>query len=198
MQCLQGLEASLNARQKHVDVLSANVGRVWTSDKQRPLATEMVIVDGPIKVLGSVSAPKAVIVAGAQRVPGATPDDVSRQIGEIGASVAGMENELKNVVFKSLPQTIQGNGMRLNKLGNCGSAQFSLVFCMLLLVRHTSQTEAEETRTLNRTCSCTCAQQRLCCFSLRTKLSCYNRYARFPFELEKLLAMCNNLARHGC
>ncbi|CAN8002476.1 unnamed protein product [Ixodes hexagonus] len=109
LQCLHGLEGALSRRQKNVDRLAANVGRVWTSDRQKPLAAEMVIVDGPVRVLGSASAPKGVITPGAQRVPGVTPDEVSKQIERVKQSVAGMENELKNVVFKSVPQTIRGN-----------------------------------------------------------------------------------------
>ncbi|KAM7296973.1 uncharacterized protein ISCGN_022128 [Ixodes scapularis] len=109
LQCLHGLEGSLSRRQKNVDRLAANIGRVWTSDRQKPLAAEMVIIDGPVRVLGSASAPKAVITPGAQRVPGVTPDDVAKQIEKVKASVAGMENDLKNVVYKSVPQTIRGN-----------------------------------------------------------------------------------------
>ncbi|KAL3216061.1 hypothetical protein MRX96_033237 [Rhipicephalus microplus] len=79
LDCLHNLENSLARRQAHVDHLAANIGRVWTSNGQRPLATELVVIDGPVKVTGSVTAPKGVIVPQAQRVP------------------------------KSVPQTIQGN-----------------------------------------------------------------------------------------
>nr|XP_037285990.1 uncharacterized protein LOC119179010 [Rhipicephalus microplus] len=109
LDCLHNLENSLARRQAHVDHLAANIGRVWTSNGQRPLATELVVIDGPVKVTGSVTAPKGVIVPQAQRVPKVTPDDVSRQTNDIWKDVARMENELKGVVFKSVPQTIQGN-----------------------------------------------------------------------------------------
>ncbi|KAH7986972.1 hypothetical protein HPB49_025940 [Dermacentor silvarum] len=109
LDCLQGLENSLLRRQAHVDHLAANIGRVWTSSGQKPLATELLVIDGPVKVTGSVSAPKAVIMPSAQRVPTVTPADVSRQMDDVRIGVAKMENELKNVVFKSVPQTIQGN-----------------------------------------------------------------------------------------
>uniref|UniRef100_A0A023G4S2 Putative secreted protein n=1 Tax=Amblyomma triste TaxID=251400 RepID=A0A023G4S2_AMBTT len=109
LECLHNLEASLSRRKPHVDHLAANIGRVWTSSGQKPLATELVVIDGPVRVTGSVTAPKAVIVPGAQRVPTLAPSDVSRQIDEVESGVAKMENDLKNVVFKSVPQTIQGN-----------------------------------------------------------------------------------------
>nr|XP_050029863.2 uncharacterized protein LOC126525933 [Dermacentor andersoni] len=114
LDCLHGLENSLLQRQAHVDNLAANIGRVWTSNGQKPLATELLVIDGPVKVTGSVSAPKAVIVPSAQRVPTVTPADVSRQIDDVRNGVAKMENDLKNVVFKSVPQTIQGN-LNFNK-----------------------------------------------------------------------------------
>ncbi|KAL1472937.1 hypothetical protein MTO96_022708 [Rhipicephalus appendiculatus] len=109
LDCLHNLENSLGRRQAHVDHLAANIGRVWTSNGQKPLATELVVIDGPVKVTGSVTAPKGVIVPQAQRVPTVTPDDVSRQTTDIWKDVARMENALKGVVFKSVPQTIQGN-----------------------------------------------------------------------------------------
>ncbi|KAK8757502.1 hypothetical protein V5799_004857 [Amblyomma americanum] len=114
LECLHNLETSLSRRQPHVDHLAANIGRVWTSSGQKPLATELVVIDGPVRVTGSVTAPKAVIVPGAQRVPALAPSDVSQQMDEVKNGVAKMENDLKNVVFKSVPQTIQGS-LNFNK-----------------------------------------------------------------------------------
>lgn len=109
LECLHNLEGSLSRRQAHTDNLAANIGRVWTSNGQKPLAAELVVIDAPVRVTGSVTAPRAVIVPGAQRVPTITPTDVSRQMDEVGSSITRMENDLKDVVFKSVPQTIQGN-----------------------------------------------------------------------------------------
>ncbi|KAH6942437.1 hypothetical protein HPB50_005500 [Hyalomma asiaticum] len=109
LDCLHNLENALLRRQAHVDHLAANIGRVWTSNTQKPLATELVVIDGPVKVIGSVTAAKAVILPSAQRIPTITPADVSRQIDDVRNDIAKMEADMKSVVFKSVPQTIQGN-----------------------------------------------------------------------------------------
>lgn len=109
LDCLHNLENALLRRQAHVDHLAANIGRVWTSNTQKPLATELVVIDGPVKVIGSVTAAKAVILPSVQRIPTITPADVSRQIDDVRNGIAKMEADMKSVVFKSVPQTIQGN-----------------------------------------------------------------------------------------
>ncbi|XP_064478834.1 uncharacterized protein LOC135392097 [Ornithodoros turicata] len=109
LRCLHDLETLLSRRQKHIDKLAANIGRVWTSDKPRPLATDLLVVNGQVKVLGALSAPQGVLLPGAQRVPQVTPSGLAQQLQEAGNTVSRIEDGLKNVVFKSLPQTIKGN-----------------------------------------------------------------------------------------